>query len=89
MRLSCRRFEQCLQSGRVAAQRQQRLRFGDRPELERDLGDNAERAEGADVQLAQVVAGHVLDDAAARLDLLALVVDGADAEDVIASVPKP
>ena len=39
--------------------------------------DDAERAQGADVQLAQVVAGHVLDDPAAGLGLLALVVDGA------------
>ena len=38
----------------------------------------------ADVQLAQVVAGHVLDDPAARLDLLPLVVDDADADDVVA-----
>ena len=41
-----------------------------RPQLERHLRDDAERAERADEQLAQVVAGDVLDDAAAGLELL-------------------
>ncbi len=77
-------IEQPRQPGRVAAHRHERLRLGDRPHLERDLDDRAERAESADVQLAQVVAGHVLDDPAAGLDLLPLVVDGGNAEDVVA-----
>ena len=52
--------------------------------LERHLRDDAKRAERANEELAQIVAGDVLDDAAAGLDLVALVVDGADAEDVVA-----
>src|SRR5262249_9665258 len=55
-----------------------------RPQLERYLGDDAQGAQGADVQLAQVVAGNVLDDAAARPGFVPLVVDHADADDVVA-----
>src|SRR5262249_3723907 len=42
-----------------------------------------ERAQGAEVQLVHVVAGHVLDDAPAGFRLLPLVVDGAEADDVV------
>ena len=41
----------------------------------------------ADVELGQVVAGHVLDNAAARFDLLSFVVDRAHAQHVVAQGP--
>src|SRR5260370_41797727 len=53
-------------------------------ELEGRLGDDPQRAERADVQFAEVIAGDILDDPAARFDLLPLVVDDADAKEVIA-----
>ena len=62
-----RRGVQSMARGEVGtAGRDECPRLRQRPELERHLGDDAEGAEGAGVELHQVVAGHVLDDAAAR-----------------------
>src|SRR5262249_52217614 len=57
--------------------------FWPRPQLQRHLGNDPQRTERADVELAQIVAGDILDDATTRFDLLPFVVDGADADDVI------
>ena len=67
-----------------AAHDQRRLGLGGRQHLEGDVGDDGERAPGAGHQLRQVVAGDVLDDAAARLEGLAAAGDGVDAEHMVA-----
>ena len=48
------------------------------------MGDDAERAQRADIELAQIVTSHVLNDAAASLDFLSLIVNHADADNVVA-----
>ena len=69
----------------------QRRRFGDRLQLERDLRDNGERPLRADEQLAEVVAGHVLDDPSAGMEHLAVRFHGRQPDHVIAkrSQSKP
>src|SRR5262249_38232319 len=68
---------------RCTAQRDQRLLLRSGLEFEGHLRDDAQGAERADVELAQVVAGHILDASPSGLDLLSLIVDHADADDVI------
>ena len=58
--------------------------FRQRFDLERQLRDDAERAERTGEQLAEVVAGDVLHDAAAALERDAAAVDGVDADHVVA-----
>ena len=55
-----------------------------RPDLEGRLDDHAERAERADVELREVVAGDVLDHAPAAADERAVGADHADAEQQVA-----
>ena len=57
---------------------------GQRLHLERELRDDAERAERAGEQLAEIVAGDVLHDAAAAFERDAAAVDGVDADHVVA-----
>src|SRR5262249_28221033 len=84
-RRAVQRVEDRLQFARRNLRRGQYAgHFGPRLEFERHLGDDAEGAEGAGVQFHQVVAGDVLDDAAAGPGLGAVVGDEADADDVVA-----
>ena len=53
-------------------------------DLERELRDDAQRAERAGEQFAEVVAGDVFHDAAAAFERDAAAVDGVDADHVIA-----
>ena len=58
--------------------------FRQRFHFERELRDDAERAERAGEQLAEVVAGDVLHDAAAAFERDAAAIDGVDADHVVA-----
>jgi hypothetical protein len=74
-------------AGRAAHQGRARRRcFGlrARQRLDRDVGHDAERAEGAREQLAEVVAGDVLDHPAARLERLAAPRHRGHAEEMVA-----
>jgi hypothetical protein len=68
----------------LAVEAQRRLGRGTRHHLERDLDDDAEDAERAGDDARDVVAGDVLDDAAAELQQLAGAVHHRDAEDMVA-----
>ena len=57
---------------------------GKRPDLEGHLGDDAQRAHRAGQELGEVVAGDVLDDPSAPLDLDPLRGHEADADDLVA-----
>ena len=57
---------------------------GNRPDLERELRDDAERPHRAGQELGEVVAGDVLDDPPAPLDDHAVGRDEADADDLVA-----
>ena len=67
-----------------AANGERGLGLGRRQHLEGDVGEHGQRAPRAGHHLGQVVAGDVLDDAAARLERLAAAGNGMDAEDVVA-----
>ena len=58
--------------------------FGQRLDLQRELRDDAQRAERAGEQFAEVVASDVFHDAAAAFERHAAAVDGVDADDVVA-----
>ena len=63
--------------------------LGARHDLEGDLGQHRQRAVGAGEQLAQIVAGDVLDHPAAGLDLLAVAGDAVQAEQMVARGARP
>ena len=67
-----------------AGQHDRADRFRRRQHLQRDLGDDAQRAVAAGQQLAQVETGDVLQHAPAGVDHLAVPGDRADAQHVIA-----
>ena len=69
---------------RPSAQQQRGLVLGRRQHLEGHLGHGGERAEAAGEQLAQIVAGDVLDHAPARLDQIAAPGHRLHAEEVVA-----
>ncbi len=71
---------------RVVEARHQHGRFGLRlgQDFHGDVGHRAQRAPGAGEQFAQVVAGDVLDHAAARLDGVAAAGHRGDAQKVVA-----
>ena len=59
-------------------------RVAARDGAQREFGHREERAEGAGGEFRQVVAGDVLDDAAAGFEAFAFAVDGGEAQQVIA-----
>ena len=62
-------------------------RLGQRFEFQRQPRDDGERALRADEQFAQVVSGHVLDDAAARMEHAAVGRHGRQSDDIVAERP--
>src|SRR2546428_11596596 len=73
----------------LAADYDETLFLRSRFQLERHLRDNAERPQGADVEFAKIIARDILDNASAGLDLLALVIHHADADDIVSKRAKP
>ncbi len=69
----------------IEAEKYQRARrFGRRQHFQRHLGKRRERAIGSRHELRQIVARHVLDDAAARLERLAASGDAVKSQEMVA-----
>ena len=75
--------------GRLHVEAQRRFGLGLRQHLERGLDDDAEDAHRSGDQARDVVAGDVLDDAAAEVHQLAGAREQRDAEQVVAQRPGP
>ena len=78
-----RAFSAIVEVGTIGNDRRRALRL--RFHLERQLRDDAERAERTGEQLAEIVAGDVLHDAAAAFERHAAAIDGVDADHVVAN----